>query len=162
MRCASPPDSDSAERPSVRYSSPTSLRNRSRSRTSLRMGAAISGSSPGLPLPRTGTFSKKVNASVIDSCNDVADVLSGERDRQRFGLQAPTAARRARARLHVLLELQPNGVGLRLIVAALDVGDDPFPVRARRCRSGGRLCPPYHREASPALRDSACPTGSSG
>jgi hypothetical protein len=42
MRCASPPLSVSAERPSVRYSSPTFTRNDSRSRTSLRMGPAMS------------------------------------------------------------------------------------------------------------------------
>src|SRR5690606_13022977 len=41
MRCASPPDSVSALRPSVRYSRPTSRRKRSRSNTSLRIGPAM-------------------------------------------------------------------------------------------------------------------------
>ena len=31
--------------------------------------------------------------------------------------------------LHVLLELQPHGIGLRFVVPALDVGNDPFPMR---------------------------------
>src|SRR6266550_4252624 len=78
MRWASPPERDSAERPSVRYSRPTSLRNRSRSRTSLRMGAAISGSSPGLPLFRTGTFSKKLIVSALDLGDDSFPVRAGD------------------------------------------------------------------------------------
>src|SRR2546422_3556388 len=60
MRCASPPERESAERPRVRYSRPTLLRKRRRSFTSLRIGRAISGSRPAAvrPFPRSGMLSR--------------------------------------------------------------------------------------------------------
>src|SRR5438132_5276370 len=66
MRCASPPERESAERPRVRYSRPTLLRKRRRSFTSLRIGRAISGSRPPAvrPFPRSGMLSKNCSASV--------------------------------------------------------------------------------------------------
>ena len=67
MRCASPPERDSADRPRVRYSRPTFLRNRSRSFTSFRIGPAIAGSRPGRPLPRSGSDSKNASASATDN-----------------------------------------------------------------------------------------------
>src|SRR5256886_13331306 len=45
--------------------SPTTFKKRRRSRTSFRIGAAISGSGTGFPLWRTGTFSKNSSASAI-------------------------------------------------------------------------------------------------
>src|SRR5437762_951201 len=69
MRWASPPESESADRPRVRYSSPTFLRNRRRSFTSFRIGRAMPGSSPPAPrpLPRSGTLSKNASASLTGS-----------------------------------------------------------------------------------------------
>jgi len=67
MRCASPPESDSALRFSVRYSSPTSMRKRSRSRTSFSTGPAMSASSPGCPGARSGIERTKSFASLTES-----------------------------------------------------------------------------------------------
>ncbi len=47
MRCASPPERVSAERPRVRYCRPTLSRKRNRSVTSLRIGPAMSTGMPG-------------------------------------------------------------------------------------------------------------------
>src|SRR6266550_1345065 len=60
----------------------------------------------------------------------VADVSTGERDRERFRLEPATTAGRAGSSLHVLLQLQSDGVGFGLVVTALDIGDDSFPVRS--------------------------------
>ncbi len=57
------------------------------------------------------------------------DVPPCKRYRERFGFEPASPAGGARPRLHVLLELEPYRVGLRLVVAALDVGDDSFPAR---------------------------------
>src|SRR6266550_6500728 len=60
----------------------------------------------------------------------VADVSTGERDRERFRLEPATTAGCAGSSLHVLLQLQSDGVGFGLVVTALDIGDDSFPVRS--------------------------------
>ena len=56
--------------------------------------------------------------------------MTGERNRKRFRLEPATTAGRAGSSLHVLLQLQSDGVGFGLVVAALDIGDDSFPVRS--------------------------------
>src|SRR5688572_32261706 len=57
-----------------------------------------------------------------------SDVLVGNRDRERLGLQAAAKTRRARARLHVLVELETHRIRFGLVVSTLNVRDDAFPL----------------------------------
>src|SRR5690348_15303081 len=132
MRWASPPESESAERPRVRYSRPTLRRKRRRSFTSLRMGRAISGSRP--PPPRRAVAAQRNALEERQrvghrKIHHVADALPVEQHRQALGPQPFAAARGARLLDHVLLELLAHAIGGGLTVASLDVLQDPVPAR---------------------------------
>jgi len=58
-----------------------------------------------------------------------ADVEAVDRDRERLGLQPPAAARLAGRGDHVLVEIEAHRVALGLLVAPLDVAEDPLPRR---------------------------------
>ena len=93
-----------------------------------------------------------------------------ELDRARLGPQARALALRARPHRHVLLDLLARPVGVGLLVAALEVGDDPLErghVGAlaapsgcgRRRRCGRRWC---RTGRGPAAPRSARPTAARG
>ena len=90
MRCASPPDSVEDSRSSVRYSSPTSFRNRSRSRISCSSLSAISASC-GL----SSTCSKELQRLFHRQRADLADILPVDLHLPRFQPQPRPAALRA-------------------------------------------------------------------
>ncbi len=113
----------------MRYSRPTLTRKRSRSRTSLTMGPATSGSRPGLPPLRSGKPSTYVERGGDRHLDHLADVAAAEQHRQALRLEAPPVAGRARPLDHVRLELLAHRVRRRVAVAALDVAQDAFPAR---------------------------------
>ena len=84
MRCASPPDSVDDRRSSVRYSSPTSLRNDSRRLISFRILSAIAVS-----------FSD--SASVVKNCCASRTVSAATRSMVRCATLTSRASRRSRA-----------------------------------------------------------------
>ncbi len=59
---------------------------------------------------------------------DVPDVQVADRDRQDLGSEPLASTRRAGLADHQLLDLGLDVVGIRLAVAALEVGDDPLEV----------------------------------
>src|SRR6266550_933488 len=130
MRCASPPERESAERPRVRYSRPTLLRKRRRSFTSLRIGRAISGSRPpAVAVPAQRDALEELQRVRHRQVHDIADALAVEQHRQALRTQALAAARGARLLDHVLLELLAHAVGSGLSIAPLDVLQDAVPAR---------------------------------
>ena len=64
---------------------------------------------------------------------EVLDAGPTDRHRARLGAQPRAVAHRAGAQRHVLLDLLARGLGVGLLVAALEVRDDP--VEARRVRA---------------------------
>src|SRR5207248_1611902 len=69
--------------------------------------------------------------------DQLANVLSLDRDRERFRLESPAAACVARTYLHELLELDADRIGLGLAVAALHVREHALPLERRgKVRAG--------------------------
>ena len=66
---------------------------------------------------------------------DLVNAQAAHLHRKRFRAQARTLALRARHHRHVLLDLLADVVGVRLLVAPLQVGDDPL-------EAGGVRAPP--------------------
>ena len=125
IRCASPPESVSAERSSARYSRPTLLRNASRVTISLMIRSAIAAFWPGR------TSCPKYAAASLSGSPETSKIA-------RASAPSPTltcrASRRSRvpshsghgARVQILRELLAHHQRVGLAVAALEIGNDPF------------------------------------
>ena len=111
MRWLSPPESVPAVRESVRYSSPTSTRNCSRSLISLRMRRAISRC---FGVQAVVERREPARGFGDGELRDIADVQVAHLDAERLRLQPMAAAALARGGALELAELvaQPGAVGL--------------------------------------------------
>ena len=98
MRCASPPDSDSADA-AEREVVETDVDEEAQALAHfLENRTGDLGIEPGLAVAREPARSRRTSsASVIGELDDVADVLAVDRDRERLGLEAPAARTRCTA-----------------------------------------------------------------
>jgi hypothetical protein len=99
MRCASPPESDSAERTEREVVEADVDEEAQPLAHFLEDRPAISGSRPfARSSPFTGTESKNESDSVIGMSTSAADVAAVDRDGERLGLEALAACTPSRAR----------------------------------------------------------------
>ena len=85
------------------------------------------GVEPGLPVPADRQALDELERGGDRHLDQVADALPAHQDREALGLEAPAVAGRAGPLDHVRLELLAHRVGGRVLVAALDVAEDPLP-----------------------------------